>query len=455
MSAPVTRRQFVLGAAQLTAASAVLAACGSSGSSSSKGSILFWEAFNSKDAQNYFQKNVVDAYNAKHSPKVNLVIKQTGTMAQQQKTAMAAGRGPDIVIEDGPAQALVYTKAKQLMALDSYAKKYDWNSKLIAWALQTGVVDGKLYSVPNSYETMALFYNPGTFSKHGWKPPTNRADFEAICTEAKGKGIMPLAVGKADWQGTTEWFVTIFLNSYSGPEAVYQALQGKIKWSDPVFVDAIALLKSYFQKGWFGGSSQAYFTNKRATLDAALASGKAAMDLDGSWAISEYEPYFGKKAGNDARWDWAPIPSFSSHAPAGVYDLSVGGTYSINAKSKVADGAAELLDYMMSDLKTQAAGMSAVGQEPFPVPLKMSDFPKNADERVARMYIELGAAKNIGYTTWTFWPPKSDTFIINGMDKVITGDLTPAAYLGQLDTIFAAERKQGLVPPLPKPNATA
>jgi raffinose/stachyose/melibiose transport system substrate-binding protein len=447
----MTRRRFILGSAELAAFGAMAAACGSAGGSSG-GPVQFWEAFNSNDVQRYFQKNIIDAYNASHSPKVQLVIKQINTMPQELKTA--AGRGPDIIVEDGPAQALSYVNANDLLPLDKYATKYNWSEKLLPWALQTGQVKGKLYSVPNSYETLALFYNPKTFSDHGWKVPTNKDEFESVCTEAKGKGIMPLAVGSADWQGTTEWFVTIFLNSCSGPEAVYQALQGKIKWSDPVFVDAIRLLNSYFQKGWFGGGVQAYFTNKRATLDAKLASGKAAMDLDGSWAVAEYAPYFGAKAGNSATWDWAEIPSFSNHVPAGVYNLSVGGTFSVNAKSKEPDGAVSLLNWMLSNTKAQAKALAAVAQEPFPVKLTQADFPASVDKRIARMYIDLGRAKNIGYTTWTFWPPKSDTYIYTSMDKVIAGKMTPLEYLKGLDQVFQPELKAGLVPPLPKPAST-
>jgi raffinose/stachyose/melibiose transport system substrate-binding protein len=245
--------------------------------------------------------------------------------------------------------------------------------------------------------------------------------------------------------------VTIFLNAYSGPQAVYEALQGKIKWSDPVFVDAITLLNDYFQKGWFGGGVQNYFTNKRAMLDTMLAGGKAAMDLSGSWAVAEYKPYFGKN-GNAPTWDWSTIPQFSSHAPADVFDLSVGQTFSINKRANVPDGAAAWLNWWLSDTKAQGRALAAAGQEPFPVHLTVSDFPAGGDKRVARMYVELGQAKTIGYTTWTFLPPKSDTYVYTDFDKVITGKLTPKAYLEGLDPIFASELKQGLVPPVPTPT---
>ena len=450
MPASLSRRTF-LQVSGLAVGATALASCGLGGGGGGSHEVTFWNGFQDSQTQDYFTKNLIDAYNASHQPKIDLIIKPINTLQQLLKTAVAAGHGPDIIQEDGPAQALAYYNAGDLLPLDDYITKYNWNSKLIPWSLETGKINGKVYSVPSSYETMALFYSPETFHENNWSVPTNRGEFESICEEAAGKGMMPLAVGEADWHATSEWFVTIFLNAYSGPQAVYEALQGKIKWSDPVFVDAITLLNDYFQKGWFGGGVQNYFTNKRAMLDTMLASGKAAMDLSGSWVVAEYKPYFGKN-GNARTWDWSTIPQFSSHAPADVFDLSVGQTFSINKGANLPDGAAAWLNWWLSDTKAQGRALAAAGQEPFPVRLTASDFPAGGDKRVARMYVELGQAKTIGYTTWTFLPPKSDTYVYTDFDKVITGKLTPKAYLEGLDPIFASELKQGLVPPVPTPT---
>jgi raffinose/stachyose/melibiose transport system substrate-binding protein len=65
------------------------------------------------------------------------------------------------------------------------------------------------------------------------------------------------------------------------------------------------------------------------------------------------------------------------------------------------------------------------------------------------------AAGDIGYTTWTFWPPKSDTYIIDSMDGVINGSTKPADYCAGLDAVFKTELSQGRVPPLFKPRAYA
>ena len=54
-----------------------------------------------------------------------------------------------------------------------------------------------------------------------------------------------------------------------------------------------------------------------------------------------------------------------------------------------------------------------------------------------------------GYTTWTFWPPKSDVYIYEEIEKVWAGDMTPEEYLLGLDELFAQELQAGEIPPIP------
>jgi raffinose/stachyose/melibiose transport system substrate-binding protein len=305
------------------AGSTLLSACsGSSGSNAHQ--TTFWTAFEQASTQKYFQQNFIDAYNkTKPAAQAVMEVKQVSTLDRLTQTAVASGQGPDVIAASSPSLALSYASSGKLLPLDPYMDKLGWTKSFLPWALEAGRVDGKLYSLPGDYETMAVFYNPATFAEHGWKPPTNRAEFEALCTDAAAKGIMPVGAGNADWQGATEWHVTWVWNTYAGPHVLYEALTGKRRWTDPVFVDAITMLKGWFDKGWFGGGTGRYFTNKFATLYQKLASGQSAMQISGSWTFTEIPPYFGAAAGNKATWDWAPLPSTNSEVPAGVFPLAI------------------------------------------------------------------------------------------------------------------------------------
>jgi raffinose/stachyose/melibiose transport system substrate-binding protein len=82
-----------------------------------------------------------------------------------------------------------------------------------------------------------------------------------------------------------------------------------------------------------------------------------------------------------------------------------------------------------------------------------ADALSGIDPRAARIFEALGAssdAGNYGYTTWTFWPPKSDVYIYEEIEKVWAGDMTTEEYLAGLQTLFAEELAAGDIPPIPE-----
>lgn len=449
----LSRRRFLILTGQAGAGALLLAGCGEDGSSSPSGEVEFWRAFPDSESERFVQEAVVGAYNAEHSGSATLVPKPVDSFDQLIRTSLAAGEGPDIVSCTGPTGALAYQNAGYLAPLDEYADRFGWSERLQPWALGTGRIDDALYSVPANYASMVMFYNPAVFDQHGWQTPVTREDFEALCEDASGRGIVPVAAGNAEYRAASEWHATIFLNHAAAPEAVYQALRGEISWSDPVFVDAMELLNGYFQKGWYGGGVEAYLTAKFAGVNASLASGEAAMLPSGTWTFAELPAYFGAEAGNDQEWDWAPLPRLSDDTPADTFPLSVGTSFAINANTADVDAAAEFLDWLIDGKARQVDGLAQVNLAPAPLVFADADFPDDVDERVRRLYVELGQARSFSYPTWTFFPPKSNTFIYESVDKLITGQLTAAEYCAGLDEVFSAELADGKVPPFPEPSA--
>ncbi len=461
MYLPISRRRFLMqsGSVALSAnlAGLLLDACGgpatSSGNGKISGTVSYWYGLDDAQQRKYVKAHDIDAFTKAYPDvSINLSFKPIDGVDRLIQIALPAGKGPDIVPTPGPSYALQYITSKLLLDLDGYVAKYDWKSKMQSWALDAGRVNGKLYSLPGSYETMLIYYNKTLFQQKGWTPPTNRAELEALAEECMGQGIIPFIAGSADWRPATEWFVTVFLNHYAGPDALYQALTGKIPWTDPVFVDAITLMNSYFQKGWFGGGVKEYFTNKFDPQDTAFAKGKAAMDIEGSWAFANWSTYFGPGVSH-TDYDWSPIPPLRDGVPDNLFALGIGSTLSISASSKVADAAAEYLNWYYSTPRRMTHEMADINYEPLPINIKAADFPANIDPRFRDHYLAINAAtaKGVfGYTTWTFWPPKADVVTYDSMDKVLVGNITPAQFCAELDATFKQEFKQNVVPPTPK-----
>ncbi len=444
----LTRRTFLAATGSIGLLAALTACSGKPGGASAN-EIVFWNNLPDEQQLKYFTEHFVKGYPGKARVKFD----QKPNLDRLTQTSLAAGRGPDIIVTPGPSTAVSeFHRAGYLAELDGYAQKLGWNDAFASWALDASRVDGKLVTLPTAYESLVFFYNPATLEKLRVEVPKTREQFEAFCEEAAGAGLIPMAAGNADWKGANEWYVGHALNHGAGPDAVYSALTGKTPWTDPVFVDAISRFAGYFQKGWFGGGVESYFTTTFPTAYGQLAEGGAAGMMSGSWDFANLAPYFGKAAGNDATWDFAQIPSLGDGVPSDIWDLAIGQSLGINAKAGDLDAAADYLDWLTTDVKTIIAAIEAVNYQPTPIRIETTDFSADADERTVRLYSSMSNATRVGYTTWTFFPPKTETYLIDYFEKVLTGSLSPAEYCAGIDEQFVKEFKAGAVPTPPAPS---
>jgi raffinose/stachyose/melibiose transport system substrate-binding protein len=363
------------------------------------------------------------------------------------RTALAGGEGPDLVGTPGPSFAFELAKAGQLLALDDFATSEKWSEIFVPWALSLGLVNGKLYSIPNEVETLVLFYNKTLFTEKGWTAPKTMDELMTLAQTIKDAGIIPFAHCNQEWRPANEWFVGEFFNQIAGPQKVYQALTGAAKFTDPEFVEAVTTLDTMQKNGWFMGGLDRYYTTTFADADAALAAGDAAMNIIGTWWLQNVSQYWGPDAGNDMDWDWVPVPSKDGQPK---FDLGIGSTQSINAKTKHPQEAAQFLTYFYSP-DSQATMLTECGLAPAPVPIP-ADKLTGLDPRHAAILQALNdasSANNYGYTTWTFWPPKTETYLIETIEKVWSGDMTPDEYLQGMQKQFDEEKAAGDIPPIP------
>lgn len=406
--------------------------------------ITFWYESASPENQDNLKNLLVDPFNKAH-PEDSLSIDFRGAdLDKQLRIAMLSGSGPDVVYTAGPSYVASMAQAGQLLPLDEYAQKLGWNDRLLPLFMELGKYNGKLYALAKTYETLGLFYNKTLFDKNGWKAPTTIAELEALADEMKGKGLVPFGAGNADWRPTNEHYVSIVINSVAGPDNVYKALTGAIPWTDPSMVAAIDKLDEWWQKGYFGPN---YFSLTGEQAFAQVGTGQAGMAPTGTWNFTNVPTYFPP---NNAEPGFVGFPS-ASGAP--VYPLGIGSTFSINSKSANPDGAAAVLDYIFTPQFYGA--MNSVWQGEWNLPLKDLSGVKLSD-KVTPLYTE--TMKNLatavgdgryGYTTWTFLPPATDTYLVSGMEEVWLKKISSKDYLKKWDDTFKQEKDQGKVPAIP------
>jgi len=432
-------------AAEAPAAEQPAAAPAASGE---KVKIAWW----TENAEDPYQKALAENFIAgcqAENPNIEIELTYNDQLDQVLRTAVQAGSGPDIVQTPGPAFVAEYVSAGLVVPLDQYAQQFGWDKTIFPWALDVGKLDGKLYSLPLTYEAMVMWYNKKTLADNGWQVPTTRAELEKIAAEAKAKGLYPFVNGNIGWKGVNEWLVSSWYSNYAGPDNVYKALTGEMTWDNPLFVESIALLQDYMNKGYFRGSKESYFATDFPEIDADLAGGKGVFDFAGTWAFGGKPTAF---KDNPDDWDWAVTPSLRDGVKSS-FPIGIGSTLSINANSKNQDAAAAVLNCVYNNPKRAAKIIHDFpGEWVVPIALTKDDFPADTDPRFIRALAALAAASqsgDYGYTTWTFWPAKSDQHIITQMDAVFDGKLTPEEFSKQLQDIYAEEAKEGKLPPVP------
>jgi raffinose/stachyose/melibiose transport system substrate-binding protein len=450
-----SRRRFLQGAGAtafgLLLPGTVLGACGSDSGNSGAQTVEFWMDIQGGPNQAYFDDKVIAAFEkARPGIDIDVTYHTGGDLRKLIQTALQARSGPDIVRGASASQTLAWSQAGVLTDLMPYAEKWGWGDTLSGWALEAFTVDDKLWALPMRVDSLLLYTNATLFDEKGWTPPTNLGELEALATEAHGQGIVPLGASITDWKAASEWHMSAVWNHYAGPDAVYQALTGEVRWTEPVFVEAVQLIKGWFDKGWFGGGIDRYFSVPAQEVGANFGQSKVAMVPQGVWWMSSVGNFFGEAGGNQNEWDWAPWPSLSPDVTYPLYDLGIGGSLGINANSDKRDAAAEYLNWYYGD---RTAALQRMADVPatynIPIRFEADEVPDAIDERSRRVLDELNTAVatgNYGYVTWTWWPPKANAFVYEGFEKVLTGDLSPAEYCAQMDELFQQERADGHVP---------
>jgi raffinose/stachyose/melibiose transport system substrate-binding protein len=406
--------------------------------------ITFWYESASPENQEALQNLLVAPFNASNPDELLSIDVRGSDLDKQLRIAMLSGTGPDVVFTAGPSYVASMAQAGQLLPLDDYAKKFGWTDRILPLFLELGKYNGKLYALAKTYETTGLFYNKTLFATNKWNPPTTIPELEALADEMKAKGLVPFAAGNADWRPANEWFFTQAVNSIAGSENVYKALTGAIPWTDPSFVASIDKLAQWWDKGYFGDN---YFSLTLEQAFAQLATGQAGMGPTGTWAFTNVPDYFPQ---NNAEPAFVGFPSASGDP---IFPLGIGSTLSINAKSSNADGAAAVLDFMHND--DFYSKMNSAWQGEWNLPLKDLSKVKLSD-KVVPLYTEVMkelasavSAGKYGYTTWTFFPPASDTYVVSGLEEVWLKKQSSSDFLKKLNDTFKSEKDAGKVPTIP------
>lgn len=412
--------------------------------------VTWWYESVTPDNLKAMEENLVKPFEESH-PGIKIEIIVKNQLQEVLRTAIIAGQGPDIIMTMGPAEANRYASAGYLLPLDEYLEKTGLLEEIPKMFLEVGKVGGKIYSIPKTMESMGVIYNKTLFEKYGLKEPKNRQEWLELNNSVKAQGILPIGAGNANWKPTNEHYVTLYLNHYAGPENVYKALKGELRWDDTLFVEAIEMLKTDFEKYW--PKYEIYSVLNPEDFVPMVSMGQSAMFLVGTWGFQwvidpDYWP-------SDDEFGWFPFPSLREDVPYPLADIGIGTTLSVNRNSPNSEEAAEFISWTLAQNKQGIANLlrDFPGEWIAPIEIPEEVVPNDVDpifyEHVQTQY-DLLQKGNYGYTTWTFLGPETWQWCYEGIEQVWLNKITPEEYMSKWQEIFTKELKEGLVPPIPE-----
>lgn len=293
---------------------------------------LQWLVFENVGFTAEMYSNIIATFEkANPDIKIEKRLYQGDNRGKYLQTLVATDQVPDLINDGGPLAQM-----KMLLPIDDKIVKLVKDEDIIRYN------DGKVYYVPTDEQIkMSIYYNKKIFADNGLAVPKNWDEFLKLCETLKAKGINPVVGGNTDrvWLAGALAQPMIMQEMYvANPNWQKEMLEGKIKWNNPVTVEALSRWKDFIDKGYYHPGSMQF---SYAQHSEEFKKGNAAMIVNGGW-------YAGDLDTNNPNLDigWFPIPMKQG---GNYYEANIANNMAISAKTKYPEQAARFIEFFLSN----------------------------------------------------------------------------------------------------------
>ena len=424
------KRRLAVG---LAVAGAVLAAAvgvsASYGAKAGTTTLTMWSYDNQDPGLEPVLKQLSTQFEQAHpGVKINLVFKDFNSLVGTVPRALASGSGPDVTEgNQGYQTDAQLVKAKLILPLDKYIKKYHWD-KLYSpstWGMFRWTPDGKsfgkgpIWGLAQTGQNVVAFYNKAKLRSLGFDPnklPTTFAGFDQLLAQLKAKlpkGDPVIEEGNKEGYGFIHLFGGIW-GAYEKPANVRNWIYHVpgSRYDTPGTVKALGKLQEWAKAGYFNDDYNAVGYDASAGL---FAKGKGVFWMGGDWDSTIIKTGLGKNAGAMA------VPPGPSGVWSGIGGLS--GPWHISAKTKYADLGAEWLNYVITSAQAKKL---MFGQQQLPAD-SSAKAPANDPYLTAVFKAFKTVADDNGLLLYTGWAsPSMYTTLQNQYQLLLAGRTTQA-----------------------------
>lgn len=196
-------------------------------------------------------------------------------------TDFAAGNEPDVIFFFTDINSKTLVEQNKVVSIDEIRAEYpEYGSNITDTAMTSAAcVDGKQYAVPIRGFYEALFCNKDMFEANGLELPTTWDNFVAAVKGFNEKGITPIAVALGH---IPNYWIEHFILAEAGAEGHANRNIEEVK---DYWVKGLAHFKEFSDMGAFPADTA---VAQHEIVSAAFSEKKAAMFLDGNWAIGGF-----------------------------------------------------------------------------------------------------------------------------------------------------------------------
>lgn len=332
------------------------------------------------------------------------------------KTVAAANEMPDVFIMWPGVMTKEFAGGDLLQPINSLLdSKPDWKNGFLPGSFDDFTIQGKTYSAPMGLSpTSILYYNKALFDKYGVKPPTTWDEMMSLVDTFKKNNVTPIALGnKAAWLAQSS-ILSSLADRVTGTEWFLKAAaQDGAKFTDPQFVQALTYLQ---QLGKAGAFQEGFNSMDNTQMEQMFAQGKAAMMIDGGWALTNLAANASKEALDNM--GVTVLPS----VPGGKGDPnSLSGVVGTGpGLSKKVEGARKDAAYELIYALTSPAAQKATLESNQLVSYKVDLDPTKVSSLFAQVYKMLGTVKRTPVYDGSLSSAASDV-VNNGLQELLMG----------------------------------
>jgi len=238
------------------------------------GKLTLWHGWTGVEADT-LNNEIIPAWKEAHpGVEINVLAVPFDQLKNKYQTEAATGGGPDLLI--GPADWVgELASAELILPLDDLVSA-DTLASYVPASVDALKSDGKLYGLPESIETVALYYNKDMVPT----PPTSTTELAQMAAD----------INAAD---SSKYGFALFSNFYH-PAGYLFGWGGQIfddtnhsAFDSPEVVSFLGWMKDLTSKPGI------YHQNDDAAISSLFKEGKAGMVINGPWALGDYQATLG------------------------------------------------------------------------------------------------------------------------------------------------------------------